>query len=606
MLQLQRTHPKETSLDGLQPAVGGRRHADLLPLRWITLVCLCAAALSGCGGASESGSVDRTEITLSRIRAEPAGDNCTTGGVRIEAGPDADHNGILGDSEVEDSQYVCHGAAGALVATTVEPAGSNCPAGGIKATAGQDADGDGILDAEEVDTTQYVCNGTDGTDGAQSLVKVSAESAGAHCTTGGTKIEAGIDADRDDVLDASEVTSTAYVCRPAGVTWVEVTADAVQAEANTGYRASGSADITITLPNSTDLAEGDLVSVAGAGTGTWTIAQNDGQTIYGGSLGHIGVSWTPKESNRGWQAIASSNDGTKLAAVEYGGQIYTSVDSGETWTPRDSPRLWYTIASSADGSKLVAGVPGGQLYTSSDSGLNWTARETARSWYHVASSADGTILLAAPGGEQLYTSHDAGVTWVARDSNRLWFSAAASADGQRLVAAEYGGQVYTSSDSGVSWTPRESNRAWASLASSADGLKLVAAVFGGQIYTSADGGLTWFAQAWIGNWIGLDSSANGQYLVAVQAGGQIYTSSDGGSTWIPRFTDHNWSSVCSSADGRQLLAVEHGGQIYKSTPFSTLGVDGGVQGGPYDALELQYQGNGVFMPLSHEGSLTVF
>ena len=354
------------------------------------------------------------------------------------------------------------------------------------------------------------------------------------------------------------------------------------------------------------LAAGATVSVAGGGTGAWTLAQNAGQTVYGGSLGHLAVSWTPREENRGWQAVASSADGQRLAAVEYGGRIYTSTDAGETWTARDSDRLWYTIASSADGLHLVAGVPGGQLYTSADGGLNWTARESARSWYHVASSADGQTLLAAAGGEQLYTSTDGGVTWTARESNRLWFSVAMSADGERMVAAEYGGQVYTSTDRGQTWIPRETNRAWASLAASGDGLHLVALVFGGQIHTSGDGGVTWAARASVGNWISVAGAANGQTLVAAQAGGQLHASTDGGATWVPRATDHNWSHVCSSADGRQMLAVEHGGQIHKSTPFSTRGVTGGVRGGRYDALELQYLGDGVFMPLSHEGTLSVF
>lgn len=451
------------------------------------------------------------------------------------------------------------------------------------------------------------CGGSDAPAAPKpTLNRTSVEAAGANCATGGTRIDTGVDTDGDQMLDDAEITSTAYVCRPAGVTWVETSDTAVQAQANTGYRVTASTDVTITLPASADLNEGDLVSVAGVGSGRWTIAQNAGQTVYGGSLGHIGVAWTPVESLRSWQSIASSADGTHLAAAVYGGQIYTSTDAGATWTPRDTDRLWYTIASSADGSKLVAGVPSGLLYTSADGGATWTARESVRSWYRVASSADGNTLLAAAGGEQLYVSQDAGVTWTPRDSNRLWFSAAVSADGTRMTASEYGGQIYTSVDAGVTWTHRETNRAWASLAGSTDGTRLVSVVFGGEIFTSADAGVTWSARASVGNWIGVDSSADGQRLVAIQAGGQIYTSDDAGVTWTPRYIDHNWSSVCSSADGRQLLAVEHGGQIHKSTPFSTQGTGGGVRGGPYDALELQYQGNGVFMPLSHEGSLTVF
>ena len=74
--------------------------------------------------------------------------------------------------------------------------------------------------------------------------------------------------------------------------------------------------------------------------------------------------WTARASNRAWRSIASSADGTKLVAVVYGGQIYTSTDSGVTWTARESRRDWYGVASSADGTKLVAVVYPGQIYTS--------------------------------------------------------------------------------------------------------------------------------------------------------------------------------------------------------------------------------------------------
>jgi hypothetical protein len=40
--------------------------------------------------------------------------------------------------------------------------------------------------------------------------------------------------------------------------------------------------------------------------------------------------------NKNWQSISSSADGTRLAAVVYGGYIYTSTDSGVTWTQRTS------------------------------------------------------------------------------------------------------------------------------------------------------------------------------------------------------------------------------------------------------------------------------
>jgi OmcA/MtrC family decaheme c-type cytochrome len=106
------------------------------------------------------------------------------------------------------------GAAGAnsLVKTSVEPAGANCPNGGTKVEVGIDANGNGTLDASEIGAggTSYICNGT----GKNALVKTSAEPAGTNCPLGGTRIETGLDANNNGVLDASEINAaaTSYVC----------------------------------------------------------------------------------------------------------------------------------------------------------------------------------------------------------------------------------------------------------------------------------------------------------------------------------------------------------------------------------------------------------
>jgi hypothetical protein len=57
------------------------------------------------------------------------------------------------------------GAAGAesLVTTEAEPPGVNCSAGGTRVDVGLDANGDGILEASEIQHTTYVCNGTSAT-----------------------------------------------------------------------------------------------------------------------------------------------------------------------------------------------------------------------------------------------------------------------------------------------------------------------------------------------------------------------------------------------------------------------------------------------------------
>ncbi len=152
--------------------------------------------------------------SLSTVTAEPAGANCETGGVRIEVGTDDNGNGSLDSNEIESTSYICNGIDGTntLVTVTTEPAGTNCANGGTRIDSGLDADADGVLDAAEVAATAYVCSGSSGSDGNNSLVVVTTEAAGSNCTNGGLRVESGIDSDGDGTLGTSEITATEYVC----------------------------------------------------------------------------------------------------------------------------------------------------------------------------------------------------------------------------------------------------------------------------------------------------------------------------------------------------------------------------------------------------------
>jgi photosystem II stability/assembly factor-like uncharacterized protein len=105
--------------------------------------------------------------------------------------------------------------------------------------------------------------------------------------------------------------------------------------------------------------------------------------------------------------VASSSDGSRLAAVVYGnpGNIFTSNDSGATWIQRapDLNKYWQGIAMSGDGTKLVASSYMRTVYTSKDSGATWTSGEAVRDAYGVAASADGGIFVAAAPG-YIYTT----------------------------------------------------------------------------------------------------------------------------------------------------------------------------------------------------------
>jgi hypothetical protein len=150
--------------------------------------------------------------------------NCPAGGQRVTAGVDIDNDGTLSAAEVKSTVFVCNGANGmngqagaeglaALVAVSPEPAGTNCPSGGNAVTAGLDDNRNGTLEAGEVDSTRYVCNGTNG--GFNALTRVTTEPAGANCTFGGQRLEAGVDTSGNGMLEAGEITSTSYVCNGA-------------------------------------------------------------------------------------------------------------------------------------------------------------------------------------------------------------------------------------------------------------------------------------------------------------------------------------------------------------------------------------------------------
>jgi hypothetical protein len=297
-----------------------------------------------------------------------------------------------------------------------------------------------------------------------------------------------------------------------------------------------------------------------------------GMMLQSAGVPGVGV-WTPQtgSGSRQWYSITSSSDGTKLAAVGYYGQIYTSTDGGVNWTPRESVRQWRSITSSSDGTKLAAVAQGGQIYTSTDGGVNWTPRDSVRGWQAITSSSDGTKLVAAEYNGKVYTSTDSGVNWTPRDSVRSWISVTSSSDGVMLAAVEYNGQIYTSSDSGVNWTPRDSSRKWYSITSSSDGTKLAAVVNTGQIYTSINGGVNWTPRDSLRNWYSITSSSDGTKLAAVANTGQIYMSTDSGVSWTPQGTSANWYSIVSSSDGAKIAAGNDGGYVYTyATSYSYL------------------------------------
>jgi hypothetical protein len=230
-----------------------------------------------------------------------------------------------------------------------------------------------------------------------------------------------------------------------------------------------------------------------------------------------------------WTCVASSADGSKVAAVAPGSGVYFSTNFGATWDLSSAPIDSDSVGCSGDGTRWVAGPA---LYISTDTGTTWTPSDAlASAWSPVASSADGRTLVGLHFYGEVILSTNAGATWNLTNMGSAYLSSvASSADGSKMVACAYTtyynllpGAVFASTNSGFAWTPTGAPRQrWSAVASSADGTKLAAA--GGTIYTSTDSGGTWTSNsAPVANWRSITCSADGGKLVAVVKGGGIWT-----------------------------------------------------------------------------------
>lgn len=438
---------------------------------------------------------------------------------------------------------------------------------------------------------------------------------------------------------------------------------AKQAVANTKYfvqtiKASMTDEVVIALP--TTIAVGGTVVVKGDTDIRWTLAQSAEQTIgtralTGGT--EPGLAFSPHQSpTQNWWFVASSASGQKLAAVANNfpglqnpngsaspsGLVWTSADAGATWTMRTAPgdAPWSSIASSSDGTKLAAVGVGTSIWTSGDSGVTWVARDSMRAWDSVTMSADGSRIAAATletttgkGDGKIYTLAQApGAAfgegaWIEQGAVQMWRSIASSADGRMLVAAAHrdgatstqGGGVFTSDDYGVTWTPRTTTAITAyRVASSANGKQLVMVERFGKIYTSNDSGVTWSTGTFEGGFNSVASSADGSVLVAVQANGKsgvedpavlpgregkLLVSTNSGATWTERATRNWWRGAAVSADGNRLVGAVNVGQIHVSTSNrSSYGTAGSITGGQSNELTLRYMGDGLFDVTSASGA----
>jgi photosystem II stability/assembly factor-like uncharacterized protein len=223
---------------------------------------------------------------------------------------------------------------------------------------------------------------------------------------------------------------------------------------------------------------------------------------------NFGATWQETGSGQEyWRSIASSADGSRLAATDGDYWIFVSTNSGALWDelvpyPIPASDLFTLVSSCADGNTLAVvsqGSDGPEVLTTpasiQEAGNQVVYFANGGRCTSITISADGTRIAANINYPQppaytnwagiLYSASNSGAFAVTNNTTvSNWTSVASSADGSRLVAVSSGGAIYTSAEAGATWASANAPKVpWAGVASSADGCKLVAVANGGGIYT---------------------------------------------------------------------------------------------------------------------------
>ena len=293
----------------------------------VAAAILAISSCSGGGGGSAAGTgipASGKDSVVTAVRMTAPVSACANGGISVDAGIDANGSGALDASEVTSTQYVCNGAVGAnglaaLVSVTSEPAGTNCTSGGKKVSVGPDSNGNGVLGNSEITSSDYICNGATG-QAINSLVLVSHETAGGHCASGGLKVTTGPDANANGSLDPAEVASTDYVCNgPGSVIIQSITANppVVRPGQSTTLTVSANDGAGSSLTYVWSAAQGNLTSTS-TGTTTWTAPD-----LVGSYLVNV-------QASNGVSTVTGY--ATILVSVSPAGPIITSVSPAEIRT----------------------------------------------------------------------------------------------------------------------------------------------------------------------------------------------------------------------------------------------------------------------------------
>ncbi|MGA2243936.1 MAG: hypothetical protein ABSH48_02960 [Verrucomicrobiota bacterium] len=336
------------------------------------------------------------------------------------------------------------------------------------------------------------------------------------------------------------------------VGWTPVYGSSTNAMRDAGYLTLNAGFSAVTLPASSSLSVDDIVRVSGGGGGGWQVKENSGQSIVGNFACYrncvlASMSQSPTSDGYG---VAASADGVRMYAV--GGDligVYASSDFGQTWSQVSGTQLsgyWSSVACSANGMIVYAAPISGAIQMSTNGGVTWSSTGQSAAGGFISCTANGSTLLTG--------------------------SVACSGNGTYRARLS-GGSLQFSANSGGSWTTISTAPA---------------------------------------NLFCLGASSDCTRMVAGVSNGLLYASSNLGATWTTLTTGNQfWSGAWMSPDGARFAAtvIQSGGTeggIFScavSALPNTSNTNSTIVGSQGSAVELQYLGNGQFMPVGFTGLL---
>ena len=396
------------------------------------------------GSNGQNGSNGLTSLLL--ITDLGDGSACENGGLNISAGLDLNGDGILGDSEVEHNNVLCHGESGAdgnngsngtngtsgdngsagnngtngfTALSRITPLDANnttCPGGGMEISIGLDLDRNGSLDPVEVSESNLICNGLDGNATASHAPLMSTLAAPPTFCPDGLMLRFGIDdgggggtAD-DGILQTGEVGQVFTIC--TGTTaWNQAHPDSLMGVSDS-YSAGCSQKISF---------QSKLVFVAGS---------SDGCEL-----------WVSDGTLSGTSQITDINPSTDSAPGLYSGlfnangMIWFDADDGvagrELWVSDGTVAGTVMVADIAPGSgDSNPGFTGGMVSHEGKVWFNADDGVTGRELWVSDGTAAGTMMVAdiCPGP----CSSNAGLTGLVSFDGGLWFTADDGINGSEL------------------------------------------------------------------------------------------------------------------------------------------------------------------------------